>query len=261
MSAKLDNARGLYLSGIRDGHVREAITRYTGERYTQHSTGVADGREGFIALFEPFLERCPERDIRVLRAIEDGRYCFVHVSQSLNGGESRWVTMDLFDTDADDRIVEHWDVIAPWVRDEDMPAGRSMTGGPSEITDLDATEENKALVRSFLTEVIQNGRTERIGEFVDLAGYVEHSPFVTGAGAELADFLSEARVRHGFTYQFVFRVLGQGNLVASYSKAVRNDRESAVFDLFRLDGGKIVEHWDVSEDISPRETWGNGGKF
>ena len=55
MSQKLENAKGLYLEGIRDGNVREAVTKYTGDRYTQHSTGVADGVEGFVTFFEPFI--------------------------------------------------------------------------------------------------------------------------------------------------------------------------------------------------------------
>ena len=48
MSRKIDSARALYLEGIRDGNAREAVTKYTGHRYTQHSTGVRDGVEGFV---------------------------------------------------------------------------------------------------------------------------------------------------------------------------------------------------------------------
>ena len=96
------------------GDQREAVAQYTGDRYTQHSTGVSDGDEGFVEFFEPFIGRNPHRDIRVVRAIEDGRHVFVHAYQSLNHGETQWVTMDFFDTDDDDKIIEHWDVIAPY---------------------------------------------------------------------------------------------------------------------------------------------------
>jgi hypothetical protein len=34
MSRKLENAHNLYLHGIRDGRPREAVTKYTGDRYT-----------------------------------------------------------------------------------------------------------------------------------------------------------------------------------------------------------------------------------
>ncbi len=71
MSRKIDNATGLYLEGIRDGKPREAVTKYTGDHYTQHSTGAGDGCDGFIEFFEPFVERNPVRDIQVIRALED----------------------------------------------------------------------------------------------------------------------------------------------------------------------------------------------
>ena len=45
---------------------REAVHAYTGHRYTQHSTGVADGAEGFLAFFEPFVERNPKRDMALV---------------------------------------------------------------------------------------------------------------------------------------------------------------------------------------------------
>jgi predicted SnoaL-like aldol condensation-catalyzing enzyme len=43
MTTRLENAKNLYLEGIRDGKAREAITKYSGARYAQHSTGVKDG--------------------------------------------------------------------------------------------------------------------------------------------------------------------------------------------------------------------------
>ena len=91
---KIRHAEGLYLDGIRDGKIWEALDAHTGDRYTQHSTGVADGQQGFADFFGPFLERNPLRDIQVVRAIEDGQYVFVHVYQSLGNGERDRVKND-----------------------------------------------------------------------------------------------------------------------------------------------------------------------
>ena len=104
MGQKLENAKSLYLEGIRDGNAREAVTKYTGDRYTQHSTGVRDGTEGFVEFFEPFIARNLKRDIQIIRGLEDGQYVFLHVYQSLNDGEAEWVTTDFFDTDDNGRI-------------------------------------------------------------------------------------------------------------------------------------------------------------
>ena len=45
MSTGLNNAINLHMAGIRDGNAREAVTKYTGARYRQHSNGFSDGIE------------------------------------------------------------------------------------------------------------------------------------------------------------------------------------------------------------------------
>ncbi len=107
MHPKLQNARHLYLEGIRDGHYREAVEAYTGDRYTQHSTGVKDDKEGFIEFFSEFVERSPRRDIQIVRGWVDRQYVFLQAYQNINDGEAEWVTTDFFDTDEHDKIIEH----------------------------------------------------------------------------------------------------------------------------------------------------------
>lgn len=107
MGKRLENAKNLYMEGIRDGNPVEAIHKYTGDRYTQHSTPVKDGREGFIEFFNDFIERNPVREIEIIRGFEDGRYVFVHAIQNLNRGQYRYITADIFDTDEQGKIVEH----------------------------------------------------------------------------------------------------------------------------------------------------------
>ena len=77
MSQRLENCKALYLEGIRDGHYVEAINKYTGAFYKQHSTGVKDGKEGFIEFFGDFVERCPVRDIQIIRGWDDGEHVFL----------------------------------------------------------------------------------------------------------------------------------------------------------------------------------------
>lgn len=66
----------IYLEGIAGGNAREAVTNYTCHRYTQHSTSVGDGVEGFLAFFEPFIVRNPKRDIEIVPIFEDGPWVF-----------------------------------------------------------------------------------------------------------------------------------------------------------------------------------------
>jgi len=260
MGARLDNARALYMEAIRDGNYVEAIHKYSGERYTQHSTPVKDGREGFIEFFGDFVERNPERDIDIVRGFEDGRYVFLHAVQHLNGGASRWVTADIFDTDDQAKMIEHWDIISEWV--DETVSGHTQVDGPTEPTDLDKTEDNKALVAGFVNDVLKKGEFDKLTDYISTETYVQHNPHV-GDGLEgLAAFVASlTKDGVSMVYEEIRKVVGCGNFVAVLSKMNFAGRDMAVIDLFRVENGLIVEHWDVMEEILPADQWVNSGKF
>ena len=255
MGQILDNVRALYMEGIRDGRAREAVEKYTGDRYTQHSTGVGNGVEGFVTFFEGFLERTPVRHIEIVRAFEDGRHAFVQAYQSLNGGEAKWVTMDLFDTDAEGRIIEHWDVIEAFA--EQVPSGAGMVEGASDVDESVDTTASKGLVREYIKQVVQQGEHDKLDHFVS-PDLIQHSPRIAAGRDGLRDHLaSEA----SGDYEMLFMLIGQGNFVATLGKAHVAGQDHAVIDLYRVENGQIAEHWDVDEPILERGQWGNSGKF
>lgn len=255
MSEKLNNAKGLYMEGIRDGKPHEATEKYIGARYTQHSTGVRDGKEGFIEFFEPFIARNPHRDIQIVRGWEDGQYVFVHAYQNINQGEAEWVTTDFFDTDENDKIIEHWDVIAPY--HAQTPSGHTSTDGATEITDLDKTEANKALVREMIEAVLmRGGQPERVDEFI-ANEYIQHNPEVPdGLDAFKEKLVDPDRP---LWYDEIVLLTGKGNFVSALCKAHFGETEYAQVDIFRLEEGKVVEHWDNAEPVPENDV--NGGKF
>ena len=253
MSAQLENARNLYLRGIRDGEIAEVHANYMGESYTQHSTGVRDGKEGFQQFFEEFFKRNPKRDIQIVRALEDGEFVCLHVHQNLNDGQAQWVTADIFRADEQGRIIEHWDVIDAYPTDGTQP---DPIFGDFELDLTAPAEDNKKTVRLFLTEVMQNGHYDRLNSYVD-EGLIQHNQSIgQGSGAYL-NYLRDNNVH----YDFVFNVLSQGDYVVAYSQADIAGEKYALFDIFRLKDGKIVEHWDNKEIVPPRSELVNWGKF
>ncbi|MBL8942455.1 MAG: hypothetical protein JNK45_04875, partial [Myxococcales bacterium] len=63
-------------------------------------------------------------------------------------------------------------------------------------------------------------------------------------------------------YTRVHRVLAEGNFVLVMSEGEYGGVATAFYDLFRVEGGKIAEHWDTIEPIPARESWKNpNGKF
>ena len=255
MGKGLVRVRDIYLDGIAGGNARAAVLRNTGHRYTQHSTGVGDGAEGFLAFFEPFVARNPKRDIEIVRIFEDGPWVFCNAYQSLNGGEARWVTMDMFYTDPDGMLLEHWDTIAPFVAA--TASGADMVGGSKEINLGADTASSQALVLEYTKQVRLERRFDKLPAFVS-AEIVQHAAHI-GAGLEgLAAWLATDEAGD---YEMLFHLMGQGDFVMTYGKRHAQSKDIAVFDLYRVAGGKIVEHWMNEEEIGPRESWGNAGKF
>ena len=258
MIRKVESVLGLYLEGIRDGNPRQAAAKYTGSRYTQHSTGVRDGADGFVEFFQAFIERNPVRDIQIVRVLEDGRYLFVHAYQSLNDGDAEWVTMDFFDTDENDKIIEHWDVIAEYA--PSTPSGHTSVDGPTDVTDLDRTDPNKALVRALVEDVLMpGGNPHNIDRYISAEQYIQHN-------RDVADGLGHFRPialdpDRSLNYDEIVLLVGQGNFVATLCKANWEGTPYAQADLFRVEGGLVAEHWDAAEPIGPREAWVNSGKF
>ena len=255
MGQGLENVRKLYLEGIAGGDAREAVYAYTGHRYTQHSTGVGDGCEGFLAFFEPFLDRNPKREIEIVRILEDGPWVFCSAYQSLNDGAAQWVTMDLFFTDPDGLILEHWDTIAAF--ETNTRSGENMVGGTSSVDHSADMQANKTLVLEFTKQVLQGGRHDRLSSFVadDL---IQRAADIAPGRTGLNDWLGSDSFGQ---YEMLFKLIGQGDHVVTYGKRHANGDDVAVFNIYRVENGKIAEHWMNEEVISPREAWGNSGKF
>lgn len=257
MPTAKDNAISLYMEGIRDGNARAAVTAYTGARYTQHSTGVADGIEGFVAFFEPFIARNPRRDIRIIRALQDGPHVFLQAYQDINNGEARWITTDFFDSDANGKIIEHWDVIAPVAPPN--PSGRTQWDGPTDITDRENTDTNRALVKAFVQTCLVDRHLDRATDFIHPDLFVQHNPnMADGLETFLASFSAEDSP---LSFQECVLAVAEGNFVATLNRAQRGTQDLCQVDLFRVERGMIVEHWDNSEPVPLRENWVNSGKF
>ncbi len=127
---------------------------------------------------------------------------------------------------------------------------------------MDQTEENRALIGRFLGSVVIKAKHDRLPGFMD-PKYIEHNPSLSD-GIESLRASLEAKIDgiREIDYHIVHRILAQGNFVLSVCEGERACIHTAFYDLFRLDGGKIVEHWDTTEKVAPKDQWKNdNGKF
>ena len=135
-----------------------------------------------------------------------------------------------------------------------------MIDGPTETTDLDRTEDNRNLIRSFFDDVLVAGQLDRLDHYIDSEGYTEHnSDMVDGLPALRASLSSNTKVK---TYNKLHRVLAEGSFVLSVGEGSLDGVHSSFYDLYRVAKGKLVEHWDTIEAVPPRSEWkNNNGKF
>ena len=60
----------------------------------------------------------------------------------------------------------------------------------------------------------------------------------------------------------VYQVLTQGDFFLAACGGTFGSAPTAYYDLWRVEDGKIAEHWDVMETIADQSTWQNqNGKF
>ena len=133
-----------------------------------------------------------------------------------------------------------------------------MTDGATAVEDLEKTESNEALVASFVDDFLVHGRMEKLASYIADADYIQHNPKIGDGLSGLRRAFTEM-TDAGITvkYDHVHKVLGEGNFVLVVSEGQFAGAHTSFYDLFRVHGGKIVEHRDTLEAIPPRSEWKN----
>ncbi|MEJ2631262.1 MAG: ester cyclase [Acidihalobacter sp.] len=127
----------------------------------------------------------------------------------------------------------------------------------SNQSEIPLSERNKMLVADFYAKVWNAYDVTALKDFV-AEDYVQHNPHVANGRAPLEAFLGpmfENLPEGRFT---VARLVAEGDLVVAHTlfQATAEDSGTAVVDIYRVVDGRLVEHWDVKEEVP--ETTANG---
>jgi predicted SnoaL-like aldol condensation-catalyzing enzyme len=225
-------------------------------RYTQHNLHVPDGKTSLTNMLSS--RPVGSTKVNTVRVYQDGNYVFSHTEYNFGGHPV--IGFDIFRFEGD-QIVEHWDNLQPKA-DKPSPGGHTMTDGPTTAADLDKTAANKALMQTYMDDLLQ-GRKEKFTSYFDGMNYIQHSPLVgdnlTGLFAGL-----QALAKQGLAvkYDKVHMVLGEGNFVLVVAEGSFGGKPTSYYDFYRIQNDKIAEHWDTLETILPQAEWKNtNGKY
>lgn len=229
----------------------EAVAHINAENYKQHNLTIGDGLEGFGVALAALADYPEKAKVNTVRAFEDGDFVVLHTDYNFFG---RKAGFDIFRFE-DGKIVEHWDNLLAYDGGKN-PSGRTPFDGTTEISDLDKTDANKQLVENFVRDVLKGENPDRLPEYFDGNNYIQHNPAIAdnldGLGAALAA-MAEQGIK--MEYHTIHKVLGCGNFVLVISEGAFAGQPTSYYDLFRVENGKIAEHWDVMEPIAPKDQW------
>jgi predicted SnoaL-like aldol condensation-catalyzing enzyme len=229
-----------------------AIHELVREDYIQHTPIVPDGRKGLLGLLSKIANKeIPAPQIKNVRTFEDGDIVVLH--HDVNW-PNRKAMIEIFRF-KDGLAAEHWSGIMD--HPEQTANGHSLVDGATEVTDKPGTQKNKALVRSFVETVLIKGQFDKVLDFYH-TDIIQHNPFIPDSVEGLIKGIQDLGNK-GITLQLekIHHVFGEGNFVLTVSEGKLAGKPTAFFDLFRTENGKVVEHWDVLQEIPDNQAHAN----
>ncbi|MEK5507460.1 MULTISPECIES: stalk domain-containing protein [unclassified Paenibacillus] len=246
------------LKSFETGDTKAAEAWISKDQYIQHNPSFASGRDAFLQGISQ--SKGANVLVEIQRVIQDGNVVAVHYKKSIAGKTS--IAFDIFRFDSNGKIVEHWDNVQDSAPAN--PSGHTMIDGATQIADFNQTETNKALIRKFVDDVLVGKNRAALESYYNGDQYIQHNPLFGDGVSKLKQAFSAAGSQGAsFGYDQVHMVIGEGNFVLVVSELTSpKGTSAAVYDLFRVENGKVAEHWDVVQEVPAKTEWKNtNGKF
>lgn len=255
--SNIQNALNL-INTFANGDAKEAEALLAAD-YIQHNLAYPTGRDAFVASVDALAKAPVKTTVENIRAFEDGDKVFLQTIYNF-AGAGKQVAFDVFRFDKDGKIVEHWDNLA--AQTPANPSGHTQTDGTTEKKAVDR-EATRQTATNFINDILVGEHPEKLTSYFDGDKYIQHNSTmadgVSGLGAAL-----EALAKQGIkmVYDKVHFVLADGDYALGISEGSFGGKKMTYYDLFRVEDGKIAEHWDVMEELAPESDWkNNNGKF
>ena len=234
------------------------VDKYFTPQYIQHNPDVPDGSAALKGLIG-HLAQSGKFKATTIRVLAEGNMVAFH-NRYVGFGPEPMIAFDVFRVE-NGRIAEHWDNLI--AEQAPNPSGRSQIDGATEITDRGKTAANKAKAEEFITKILINHEQVDVTQFISPSTYLQHNPRVAdglaGFGAFMKDLASKGIEME---YSKLHFSIAEGNFVLTASEGAFGGKPMSFYDLFRLEDGLIVEHWDVIADMpGPDAKHNEAGKF
>lgn len=125
----------------------------------------------------------------------------------------------------------------------------------------ETTLSNKEIVIRFYTAAFIDRNLDTARVYLG-DGYIQHNPSVKSGAEAFLEFARGIHARNPSSKIIIKRVVAENDLVVLHmlSKPRPEGPEMAIVDIFRVENGKVIEHWDVKQEIPTIESI-NGNPF
>ncbi|KAF1319138.1 hypothetical protein FI667_g13321, partial [Globisporangium splendens] len=235
-------------------HDVSAVDRYFGPEYLQHNPFAPDGMDSMKAFIATLTEG---QSYQIGAVSAEGDLVWSH-NRIPNGNAS--IAVDIYRV-KDGKIVEHWDIVQTEVPVSQTVSGRPMfpitqtatpasvakgcsdTSGSSPCVTKEVLQANKVVAAAALDGLFNRRDLSAVDRYFGTT-YLQHNPFGSDGPEALKALISSlpAATRYEIGAQ-----IADGDLVWNHSRVsgLSGLPASIVVDVFRVQDGKIVEHWDV----------------
>jgi len=136
----------------------------------------------------------------------------------------------------------------------------SLTLTAANAEAADCRLKPKEVVTRFMTQFYVDKKVREAFETWVDPGYVQHNPMAATGRDAAVNFLEPFFATHPDIQYSIARIIADGNLVAvhSHGKFGADDRGVAVVDILRVEGCKVMEHWDVVQPVPEKSANSNG---
>lgn len=132
-----------------------------------------------------------------------------------------------------------------------QPKTGTMTNSLNTFSKAQLAEQNKKIVTEFYEGVFLKHQVKAYADQYIGNQYIQHNPEVPDGKAPFVDFFTGYFKENPDAKSVIKRAVAEDDLVFLHVHSTQNaqDLGVAVVDIFRIENGKIVEHWDVQQDV------------